>query len=117
MPVQLIRAPGDYFHFQPEQSLRPLPADQALAGILWISANIYLHSMKKIYNKMNREEKLVIWFSRLLRWSLGIFFIATGILYADEGGWPAILFGTLMLITGFFKPKRCMGECRTGQRS
>lgn len=64
---------------------------------------------------MNKDEKIVTWFSRLLRWSLGGFFIATGIMYAGKGGWPAILFGTLILITGFFKPKRCIGECRTDQ--
>jgi hypothetical protein len=71
--------------------------------------------MKPINNKMNKDEKMITWFSRLLRWSLGVIFIATGILHAKEGGWPAILFGTLILITGFFKPKRCIGECRTDQ--
>ena len=60
---------------------------------------------------MNKDVKMIIWFSRLLRWSLGMLFIATGCIYASEGGWPAILFGTLILITGFFKPKRCIGEC------
>lgn len=72
--------------------------------------------MKHVQHKMDKEEKMVIWFSKILRWSLGIVFIATGILYAGEGGWPAILFGTLILITGFFKPKRCISDCRFDQQ-
>ena len=72
--------------------------------------------MKQIHNKMNRGEKMITWFSRLLRWSLGTFFITTGIIYAGEGGWPPVFFGTLILNTGFFKPKRCIGECIIDQR-
>lgn len=64
---------------------------------------------------MNKDEKLITWFSRLLRWSLGAFFMVAGIVYARKGGWPAILFGALILITGFFKPQRCIGECRRDQ--
>ncbi|MBO9205256.1 MULTISPECIES: hypothetical protein [Niastella] len=64
---------------------------------------------------MNKNVKMIIWFSRLLRWLLGILFISTGFTYVKEGGWPAILFGTLILITGFFKPKRCIGDCKTDQ--
>lgn len=54
----------------------------------------------------------IIWFSRLLRWSLGVLFIAIGVLYFNERGWPAILFGVIFLVTGFFRPKRCIdGSC------
>jgi hypothetical protein len=71
----------------------------------------YLQVMKTMCSKTNKDEKLVIWFSRLLRWSLGAFFILLGIIYFDKGTWPAILFGALILITGFFKPKRCISDC------
>ena len=55
-----------------------------------------------------KEEKLITWFSSLLRWGLGVFFLTTGIIYIKEGAWPAILFGILIFVTGFFKPKRCI---------
>ena len=54
--------------------------------------------------------RLAIWFNRLLRWGFGALFIIIGIQYFDEGGWAAILFGALFLITGFFRPKRCLEE-------
>jgi hypothetical protein len=60
---------------------------------------------------MNKDEKLVTWFSRLLRWGLGVAFILTGILYEDKANWPVILFGVLLVVTGFFKPKRCIDKC------
>ena len=54
-------------------------------------------------------------FSTAIRWFLGAVFTAVGILYYKEGGWPAILFGAVMIITGFFRPRRCLdnedGEC------
>ncbi|MBX2922341.1 MAG: DUF2892 domain-containing protein [Chitinophagaceae bacterium] len=55
------------------------------------------------------SEKKVIWFSRILRWVLGLFFIGSGILYYSEGAWPAIVLGAVFIITGFFKPTRCLG--------
>lgn len=69
--------------------------------------------MKTIHNKITRDEKMVYWFSSLVRWTIGIFFILSGIIYSGEGGWSAIAFGTLIFITGFFKPKRCMNDCGT----
>lgn len=54
--------------------------------------------------------RITIWFSRILRWSLGIFFMSVGVWYYGEGGWPAILFGLVLVITGFFRPKRCLVE-------
>ena len=62
-------------------------------------------------NTANKEEKMVIWFSRLLRWGLGALFIITGIINNKSGNWPAILFGALIFITGFFKPQRCVDKC------
>lgn len=58
----------------------------------------------------DRAVRITIWFNRILRWSLGVFFITMGIGYYKEGGWPAILFGAALVITGFFRPKRCLDE-------
>lgn len=58
------------------------------------------------------SSKNVVWLSRLLRWGLGVFFIIVGFIYYTAGGWPAILFGAIFFITGFFRPKRCIdGSC------
>lgn len=75
----------------------------------------YLEGMIPAKNITNKEEKLVTWFSRLLRWGLGMLFIIMGIVYFNKGGWPAILFGILIFITGFFKPKRCLDNCTIDQ--
>jgi len=61
--------------------------------------------MKKINNR-----SAVIWFSRLLRWSLAALFISVGFLYLSEGAWPAILVGLVLFVTGFLTPKRCLDE-------
>lgn len=58
----------------------------------------------------SKSDKLVIWFSRSLRWILGSFFITAGVIYFNKGAWPAILFGVLIFVTGFFRPKRCLEE-------
>jgi len=55
------------------------------------------------------DDSLVL-FSRALRWLLGSVFIAVGVMYFREGGWPAIVFGAVMIITGFLRPKRCLGQ-------
>ncbi|HRP55534.1 DUF2892 domain-containing protein [Agriterribacter sp.] len=58
------------------------------------------------------SSKNVVWFSRILRWGLGIVFMATGFLYYAEGGWPVIVFGAVFFATGFFSPRRCTdGTC------
>lgn len=60
--------------------------------------------------------KNAVWLSRLLRWGLGAGFIAVGIIYFNEGGWPVILFGSVFFATGFFRPKRCIdGNCELPQ--
>lgn len=56
------------------------------------------------------KDNNLIMFSRILRWSLGTMFISAGIYYVKDGGWPAIFFGTVMLATGFFRPRRCIGD-------
>lgn len=58
----------------------------------------------------SKETRRLIQFSRLLRWAFGILFISLGLVYYEEGTWPAILFGTVVFITGFFRPKRCLEE-------
>lgn len=50
----------------------------------------------------------MILFNRLLRWGLGSLFIGAGVYYWADGAWPALVFGTLMVITGFFRPRRCV---------
>jgi hypothetical protein len=62
-------------------------------------------------------DTMLIWVHRLLRWGLGVLFIGVGVIYWKEDAWPAILFGSVMLVTGFFRPKRCLddGTCRVGQ--
>ena len=58
----------------------------------------------------SKETTRLILFSRLLRWAFGILFISLGMVYYEEGTWPAILFGTVFFMTGFFRPKRCLDE-------
>ncbi|HRP30582.1 MAG TPA: DUF2892 domain-containing protein [Agriterribacter sp.] len=56
------------------------------------------------------SSKKVIWFSRLLRWALGVLFIAIGWMFFEDGGWPALVFGAVFFVTGFFRPKRCIED-------
>jgi hypothetical protein len=55
-----------------------------------------------------KDIKRVILFSALLRWAFGLLFIILGFVYYEEGTWPVIFFGTIFLITGFFRPERCL---------
>jgi hypothetical protein len=54
----------------------------------------------------------VVWFSRILRWALGVVFITIGMLYlkTDTTAWAIIGFGAVLFITGFFKPRRCIED-------
>jgi len=58
----------------------------------------------------SKDTNRLILFSALLRWLFGILFISLGLVYYEEGTWPAILFGIVFFITGFFRPKRCLEE-------
>jgi len=49
--------------------------------------------------------RLVLLFSRYLRWGLGILFIILGLYH--EIDWPVAIFGVILFITGFFRPRRC----------
>ncbi|MBL0134395.1 MAG: hypothetical protein IPP79_10515 [Chitinophagaceae bacterium] len=67
-------------------------------------------------SKDSADTRLVIWFSRILRWGLGAFFTGAGIIYFKEGAWPAIAFGAIIFATGFLRPKRCLDEtCSVSQ--
>jgi hypothetical protein len=58
----------------------------------------------------NNSDKGLVWFSRLLRWGLGIIFIGAGITYFNDGAWPALFFGAVLIVTGFFRPRRCIDD-------
>jgi len=47
--------------------------------------------------------------SRILRWGLAALFIWAGNHFEDA--WPAYVFGGILFVTGFFRPKRCLEEC------
>ncbi|ULQ50610.1 hypothetical protein [Flavihumibacter fluvii] len=50
-----------------------------------------------------------IWLHRIIRISGGLGFIAIATQF--EGSWPLYIFGGIMLVTAFIRPKRCYGEC------
>lgn len=60
--------------------------------------------------KDSKDIKLAIVLHRLLRWGFGALFTSIGVVYYEEAGWAPILFGSIFLITGFFRPKRCIQE-------
>src|SRR5688500_16692387 len=60
--------------------------------------------------KDSKDTKRLILFNALLRWAFGIVFISLGVVYYEDGAWPVILFGTILFITGFFRPKRCLDK-------
>jgi hypothetical protein len=51
-----------------------------------------------------------VWFHRIFRWLFGLLFVGAGIAFYQDGAWPAIAFGLLMVITGFFRPRRCVDD-------
>ena len=53
------------------------------------------------------------WFSSILRWTLGCLFAFVGFKYLHQGGWPAIAFGGVIFVTGFFSPRRCVNDTCT----
>ncbi len=68
-----------------------------------------LHMIPKA--KETQSTRSVIWFSRIFRWTLGIVFLSAGYLYRkEEGSWMIILFGLVLFVTGFLRPKRCLDD-------
>jgi len=58
-----------------------------------------------------KENKMAIWFSSILRWSLGLLFMILGYIYfKDETGWVILVFGLIIFATGFIRPKRCIDD-------
>jgi hypothetical protein len=71
-----------------------------------------IHLFYGMINKTaTRTEKWVIWFSRILRWLLGTGLIVLSYQYAkDDYAWVLLAFGVLLIVTGFFRPKRCLDD-------
>lgn len=69
-------------------------------------------------NRYRMTDIHLVWFHRILRWGLGLLFIGVGVYYWKDDAWPAVLFGAVMLATGFLRPKRCIGdgECQVDRR-
>lgn len=62
-------------------------------------------------NSDTKGNKLAIWFSRILRWSLGLLFMTMGCLYSkDESAWVIMVFGLIIFATGFIRPTRCIDD-------
>ena len=57
----------------------------------------------------NNNKRLIL-FSALIRWGLGLLFVSLGWVSYKDGAWPVIVFGIIIFVTGFFKPKRCLKE-------
>lgn len=60
--------------------------------------------------KDTQETLLLIWAHRIVRWSFGGAFLLYGLSHHEEGSWFAIAFGAAILLTSFFRPKRCLEE-------
>ncbi|QEH43010.1 hypothetical protein [Chitinophaga sp. XS-30] len=56
---------------------------------------------------MTNDEKLFLWVNRIIRWGIGLSLIWFG--GGLEGKWPALLFGGIFILSGFFRPRGCMG--------
>ncbi len=49
-----------------------------------------------------------VWFHRILRFGLGALFIGIAFFYKDA--WPLYIFGGIIFITGFIRPRRCIDD-------
>jgi len=59
----------------------------------------------------SKENKIAIWFSSILRWSLGLLFITMGVIHSKENdAWATLAFGLIIFITGFIRPKCCINN-------
>jgi len=58
-----------------------------------------------------KENKRAIWVSSIMRWSLGLLFIAMGFIHSkEEDAWVIQVFGLIILITGFIRPRCCIDD-------
>ena len=58
----------------------------------------------------SRNTKLLLWVNRTIRWGMGIAFLSIGMMIKEEGRWFALVFGAALIISGFFRPRRCLEE-------
>lgn len=49
-----------------------------------------------------------VWLHRIIRFGLGGAFIAVATQFEDT--WPLYIFGGVMVITGFIRPRRCIDD-------
>jgi uncharacterized membrane protein len=66
--------------------------------------------MKNKPGAADLQNRQTAWFSRIVRWLFGGVFICVGILFFNQGGWPVLVFGIVIFLTGFLKPRRCMNN-------
>ena len=59
------------------------------------------------------DTKIVLWFNRLLRWFFGGALLYYGIINHDESRWIGLIIGTVVAISGFIRPKRCLEDSCT----
>lgn len=58
-----------------------------------------------------KENKLAIWFSSILRWFLGLLFMIMGYTNSrDDRDWVVMIFGLIIFVTGFIRPKCCIND-------
>lgn len=60
--------------------------------------------------KDSKDIRLAILSHRIIRWGFGALFTVGGIVYYNQGGLVAILFGAIFIVTGFLRPKRCLQQ-------
>jgi len=62
-------------------------------------------------NQDTKGTRLAIWVSSILRWVLGAGFLVMGYAYHQQDyAWVLFVFGTLLIVTGFLRPKRCVQD-------
>lgn len=59
---------------------------------------------------MTMSDRKLVLFSSMLRWVMGSVFLGVGIAYIRDGAWPVILFGVAFIVSGFFRPRRCLDD-------
>ena len=58
-----------------------------------------------------KDIRWIIWLSSGLRWLLGLLFMALGFIYRkEEGAWFLMIFGLVLIVTGFIRPRRYVDD-------
>jgi hypothetical protein len=58
--------------------------------------------------KKKKNIDWAFWLSRVVRWGFGGFLIWLGM--HNDHEWAVIIFGAVLVITGFFRPRRCIND-------